>query len=254
MAKFGKPVVARPKANAARIAQWFASGKGQRLLGCGQQLLSPQLERMFGSYALLYNHYHTQPWTTGVKRQVRLGQVAQAQDINCTEDSWPVQPDSVDLVVLQHSLEFAASAHDLLHEAAQAVRPGGHVVIVAINPYSCFAIGRLFGKKPWRQAKCYSAARVEDWLTLLGFQLERRSYNCYRPLAWLKDAASMSALERHMYKKQLPLGNCYMLVARKMRPGSFTQARRKLALEQLIPLPTATASRTGSLDQQQHDD
>lgn len=254
MAVLGKPLLKRAKVDSARIAQWFASSKGQRLLRCEQQLLTAQLQRMYGSYALIYNDYMQQTWQTQVKRCVQIGQPELPVQIQCAENNWPVQPDSVDLVLLQHSLEFAGSAHELLREAAQSVRPGGHIIIVAINPYSWFSLARLFGGKPWRQARCYSSARVGDWLTLLGFQLERCSFDCYRPLAISREDSRLNLLERFLQKKQWPLGNCYMLVARKMRPGSFLQARRKLALDKIMPLPAATASRSGNLDKQTHHD
>ncbi len=252
MAVFGSKKTNGPRADITRIAQWFAGSKGQRQLDCERQLLGPQLQRMFGSYALLYNSFAGEPWQSQVKKQVRLGQEQLGPDVQCNEVSWPIQPDSVDLVVLQHSLEFAASPHDLLHEATQSVRPGGYVVIVAINPYSFFALGRFLAKDPWRQARCYSSARISDWLSLLGFQLERCSHICYRPLALHSDSGKMNFVERFLYKRQWPLGNCYMLVARKMRPGSFLQTRRKLALDKLMPLPAATATRSGGLDKHKH--
>ena len=254
MAVFGRRAASRTRADADRIAQWFAGSKGRRLLECERQLLSPQLARMFGSHALVYNGSVSQDWPDSVKRRVRIGQADLVQDICCNENSWPIQPDSVDVVLLQHSLEFADSAHDALREAAQSVRPGGHIVIMAINPYSFFALGRLPGKKPWHQARCYSGARISDWLTLLGFQVERCSYAGYRPLALTKEAGSLNILERFLHKRQWPLGNCYMLVARKMRPGCFLQRRRKSALEQLMPLPTAAASRSGTMDKQKTND
>lgn len=64
--------------------------------------------------------------------------------------SWyhlPFAPQSVDVVVLHHVLEFCASPHAVLKEAQKILRPDGTLIISGYNPW------RPFGYKLWRQKK-----------------------------------------------------------------------------------------------------
>lgn len=254
MLLISKPLLSKPKVNMLQLRQWFATANGQRLLGCERHMVQQQFARCFGSYALFYNALDDDPYVSHIRHQIKIGHAELSPDAHCTERHWPIQPGSIDIVVLQHSLEFARSAHDVLREAAQAVRPGGHILITGVSPYSTFALGRWLSKSPWRQSHCLSARRVSEWLAVLGFHIEECQFSGYRPLRFLHDADSTSFIERFMHKKQWPVGNCYMLVARKMMQGSSLQPKRKATFEKLMPLPAASASRSGTLEKNKHND
>lgn len=249
-----KPLSPKTKVNMSLLSQWFASPCGQRLAACERRLIQQQFAKNFGSYALLYNALDEAPYVTQIRHQVRVGHADLQQDIQCQEQYWPIQPESIDMVVLQHSLEFACSPYDVLREAAKTVRAGGHIVITGVSPTSFFALGRWLTKNPWRQGRCLSARRVSEWLAVLGFQLEERQFAGYRPLCLMREPNNAAWIERYAHKKQWPLGNCYMLVARKMMQGSCLQPKRKLSLEKLMPLPTASARQSGRLDTKKYDD
>jgi SAM-dependent methyltransferase len=85
----------------------------------------------------------------------------------------PIQSDSVDVVVLPHTLEFADSPHAVLREVERILIPEGHVIILAFNPWSLWSFWRLAsgwrGEAPWC-GTFISMTRLRDWLTLLGLE------------------------------------------------------------------------------------
>ena len=166
-------------------------------------------------------------------------------EIACDEQAWPLGEHSADLVVLQHGLDFSVSPHGLLREAARSVRPGGHLVILGINPWSSWGLRHYFASDGLRQARCIAPSRVVDWLNLLGFALEKRRFGCYcPPLASPAWQARLARLERWGGRWQSPGAGFYILVARKLMIGlrPLRQPRRE-AMGKLLPLPVAKVSR-----------
>jgi hypothetical protein len=146
---------------------------------------------------------------------------------------------------MQHGLDFCLSPHGLLREAASSVRPGGHLLIIGINPWSTWGIRRIFASDALRRARCISPSRVGDWLNLLGFALEKRRFGCYRPpLASPVWQNRLSGLERLGDGWQSPGGGFYLLVARKLVVGLRPlRMPRREPMGKLLPLPMAKVNR-----------
>ena len=101
--------------------------------------------------------------------------------VACSEAALPFAGASLDLVVLAHELEFSATPHQLLREAARVLVAEGSVVICGFNPYSLWSFHRYTRNRwPWR-GRYLSAAKVRDWLTVLGFEVQSSQYGCYVP-------------------------------------------------------------------------
>ncbi len=206
------------------LAQWFLTPKGQQLERMERNLLAPQLQRHFGSFILYYNPPVAMTLAPNIRQHVSLGDPQLDVEMYCAEHKWPVSAGAVDAVVLQHALDFAISPHAVLREAAQCVRPGGHLIIIAAHAWSLFGIYRYFTRSVWKHAHCLPPARITDWLGVLGFSVEKRSFGAYQPLL---DSQALHQrfnwLERFTRGKKAPLGGCYMLVARKMVHGMHPQ-------------------------------
>ena len=226
--------------------EWFAGPLGQLLLKEEHTLLEEELGRFFGGYLVHYGpHADAPPLARQVQRNVRLGAPWPGVEIVCEEQAWPLSEHAADLVVLQHGLDFSLSPHGLLREAASAVRPGGHLVIVGINPWSPWGMRHLFAHDALRKARCISASRVGDWLNLLGFALEKKRFGCYcPPLASPTWQARMAGWERLASRGQGVGGGFYVLVARKLVVGlrPLRLARRE-PMGKLLPLPLAKVNR-----------
>ncbi|HWV10820.1 MULTISPECIES: class I SAM-dependent methyltransferase [unclassified Pseudomonas] len=230
---------------------WFGGPQGQQLLQAEQPLLEEELARFFGGYLVHYGpSAEAPPNAVQIQRSVRLGAPFKGVEIVCEEQAWPLTEFAADVVLLQHGLDFSLSPHGLLREAARSVRPGGHLLIVGINPLSTWGVRRLFARDSMRHARCIAPTRVSDWLHLLGFALEKRRFGCYRPpLSSATWQARLAPLERWGGSCQSPGGGFYVLVARKLVVGLRPLRKpRREPMGKLVPMPVAKVSRRDAKD------
>jgi SAM-dependent methyltransferase len=96
----------------------------------------------------------------------------------------PIAGDSVDQLLLLHTLDFCADPHLVLREAERVLIPEGRLLITGFNPWSLWGLWRLFlrrsGQAPW-QGRFLPPFRVRDWLSLLGFECEKSEMLMFRP-------------------------------------------------------------------------
>jgi len=103
------------------------------------------------------------------------------------ESGWlPFPAESLDLVTLPHALDFAPSAHQTLREAARVLVPEGRLILTVFNPLSLWwmrqkAVGA--GLRPYLPTHTSPVPlyRLKDWLTLLGFEIDRGRFGVYSP-------------------------------------------------------------------------
>ncbi|SER07166.1 Methyltransferase domain-containing protein [Azotobacter beijerinckii] len=227
---------------------WFATPLGKQMLQEEQRLLREELARFFGGYLVHYGPPGEFEGAGQIRCSVRLGPPLPGVQIVCEEQAWPLTEHAADVVVLQHALDFSLSPHALLREAARSVRPGGHLLVVGINPRSLWGLRRHFAGDVLRQARCIGSSRVGDWLALLGFALEKRRFGCYRPpfssSVWQSRTAH---LESWGESWRMPGGGFYLLVVRKLVVGlrPLPQNRRE-PIGKLLPLPVVKVSRRAS--------
>jgi SAM-dependent methyltransferase len=154
----------------------------------------------------------------------------------------------VDLIVMPHTLEFTSDPHRLLREAERVLMPEGQLVIVGFNSLSLWgarqSVGKLAGKPflPARQ-DLIAFTRLKDWIKLLGFELERGRFGCYRPpLAteqWLGRYAFMEAAGDRWW----PIfGAVYMVTAIKRVSGMRLVGPLKVKKPVLAPSLKAAAT------------
>ncbi|WP_133648052.1 class I SAM-dependent methyltransferase [Paraburkholderia flava] len=114
----------------------------------------------------------------------------------------PFEAQSVDLIVMPHTLEFTSDPHRLLREAERVLMPEGQLIILGFNSLSLWGARQSVGKMTGRPfvpsaVDLIAFTRLKDWIKLLGFDLERGRFGCYRPpLAsdqWLSRYAFMEA-------------------------------------------------------------
>jgi SAM-dependent methyltransferase len=159
----------------------------------------------------------------------------------------PFPANSLDLVVLPHSLELNVDPHATLREVERVLVPEGRVVICGLNPASLWGLRQRrahlyqrlgFGELFLPQAGDYIGYwRLRDWLRLLSFEVEAGRFGCYRPAVasdkWLQRFEWMDRAGERWWPI---LGAVYFLVA----------VKRVRGMRMVGPAWKATPSRAGA--------
>jgi SAM-dependent methyltransferase len=98
----------------------------------------------------------------------------------------PFEAQSVDLIVLPHTLEFSPDPHRLLREVERVLMPDGRLVISGFNSLSLWGMRQSMGRMTRRPFvpgthDLIAFTRLKDWIKLLGFEFDRGRFGCYRP-------------------------------------------------------------------------
>jgi len=103
----------------------------------------------------------------------------------------PFPANSLDLLVLPHTLELSQEPHATLREVERVLVPEGRVVISGLNPTSLWAMRQRrahfyqrFGRSDLflpEAGEFIGYWRLRDWLRLLNFEVESGRFGCYRP-------------------------------------------------------------------------
>jgi len=131
----------------------------------------------------------------------------------------PLPDDSMDLVILQHSLELFARPHALLKEAARVTLAKGELVILSFNPLSLWGLARrlpaCFQPEPLRllkKADLISQAKLADWLEFLDLQKETDQQVFHRPPCNRTSIQNrLRRLDQRLDQKNWPLAGVYLL-------------------------------------------
>jgi SAM-dependent methyltransferase len=207
---------------------WYASQLGRALLAAEREALDAVLPDLFGYY-LVQVGLPCEDYLLGaslIRRQVVIGDTAAAvgdERVACMRarpSQLPLRNDSVDVVLLPHTLDFEHAAHDVLREAERVLVPEGHLVILGFNPWSLWGLRRVFTWRrrrmpPW-SGSFRGSARIRDWLALLGFDVVLVRSCFFRPP--MRNAGLMRRLqwlEAQGARRWPYFGGTYIIVARK---------------------------------------
>jgi SAM-dependent methyltransferase len=180
------------------MQQWFETPPGRYLLDWEQAEFDRAVADIFGYHALqlglpaldaLAANRMPHKWLAlspgeaeGTQRRPQL----------LTEyAALPFEENSLDLVVLPHSLELNVDPHATLREVARVLVPEGKVVICCLNPASLWGLrqqrAHLYRRLGFGELFLPDAGefigwrRLRDWLRLLNFEVESSSFGCWRP-------------------------------------------------------------------------
>jgi Methyltransferase domain len=160
----------------------------------------------------------------------------------------PFEAQSVDLIVMPHTLEFTSDPHRLLREAERVLMPEGQLIILGFNSLSLWGARQSFGKmtgRPFVPAAhdLIAFTRIKDWIKLLGFELERGRFGCYRPPLTGEKWLSRFAFMEQAGDRWWPIfGAAYMVTAvkrvRGMRLVGPIKAKKPVLTAGLTPAAT----------------
>lgn len=168
----------------------------------------------------------------------------------------PLAADSVDAVLLTHTLDFTQDPHQLLREVERILIPEGHLIIAGFNPFSLWGLWRLFRWRskgvPWC-GHFISPWRLHDWLSLLGFDVKEEQALMFRPP--LQHAGLMQRLdfmERIGSRYWPPFSGAYVILAVKrvsrLTPIKPAWKLRPKSIRGQVVEPTANNIKYGSGD------
>lgn len=190
------------------LQDWIQSPAGQYLLDWELKQLDEVVVDIFGYHALqmglpeleaLQANRMPHRWTA-TQDATQTSSAGVRRAAVCFDFSTiPFPANSLDLVILPHTLEWTSDPHATLREVERVLVPEGKVVICSLNPVSLWGFrhqrGQIYrmcnalsGYLP-EHSKLISYWRLRDWLRLLSFEVEVGRFGCYRPalqsLQWL---------------------------------------------------------------------
>ena len=138
----------------------------------------------------------------------------------------PVADDSIDCVLLPHTLDFSDRPHAILREVDRVLRSDGYLVVLGFKPGGLWGLRRLIpgaGLPPGCE-HLISDRRLRDWMQLLDLRIHGMTRYFFRwPLPGNRGPSS-TKWEQHGQRWWPELAACYMLTAQK-RISTLTPVR-----------------------------
>jgi len=210
---------------------WLTTPLGQALLAQEDRLVEEALDGMFGEECLQLGLWgeprtflrHARTQHTAI---IDSAAVTDAQSVIGDFHLLPVANDSLDCLLLPHTLDFSDRPHAILREVHRVLRSHGHLVILGFKTGGLWGLRRLVpgaGLPPGAE-QLISDRRLRDWLQLLDIRIHGMHRYFFRwPLPGNRGTTS-HRWERRGRQLWPELAACYMLTAQK-RVSTLTPLR-----------------------------
>ena len=231
---------------------WMATPLGRRCLATEQRHVRRTLERMFGEQCLQIGLWGDAasflPYARTQRTALLEWRAESGADIRSHTDRLAVATDSIDVVLLPHTLELIPSPHALLREVDRVLRADGHLVVLSFRPSGLWGLRHLLSRRgyPPGQQRLIREGRLRDWLELLSFDVGARLHYCHTlPLEQIRRFGTLPQ-ERWAGRWLPALGGAYLLSAQKrvhpLTPIRQPWRRRHLKVVGGLVEPTTRAT------------
>ena len=242
------------------LQKWYLTSRGQRLFKQESRLIQTAISKLFGYYFIQLGLSANYDWIDSSRVSYKIildDQIdpltwtacqsafkANAVDsdtppkteqaklkVQCIKADFnylPLRKDSVDVMLLPHTLEAVSDPHYLLRQVDISLVAEGHLVLTGFNPWACVILKSKFGKDAthFRNAKLVRSSRVIEWLTVLGYDIEQvtfSSISCFSVTGegtgkggnLLNGWRLLERTEQLLSRVGLRFGSVYCIVARK---------------------------------------
>jgi SAM-dependent methyltransferase len=207
----------------AALQGWWSAPVGRALLAAECELLTEALEDVFGWDLLQVGAWGGVGELLGSSRTRRQTLIApptlaQGAQVIARPALLPVSSDSMDAVLLPHTLEFAADPYAIVREADRVLVGEGQLLVLGFTPWSSWGWRARASRSgfPPTLRRMISRRRLREWLVLLGYEVVTSVEYLYcSPWSLMHAAAGDNdrALRRSWFNP-LPAG-AYLLKARK---------------------------------------
>ena len=232
----------------ASLLQWYRDkALGQRLTQQLSEALNEALEQVFG-YHMLVTGADIGLEFSRIGKTQRLFRLATRtnsdqpfQAVVGASSELPFATDSLDALVLCHTLNTSSLPHEVLRECQRVLMPNGHLFIISFNPFSFWGAGNFLKRRFTRrrsQVVGVSARRLGDWLSLLGFSYGEPQYFAnLSPLRAGRLGRMMDGFDRLLIRNNMPTGAAYLLHARKRVAAHLDAGAKSSSRPRLISIP-----------------
>ena len=213
------------------LRHWFQSKAGQVLFNHEQQLVDQALDNKFGYYlvqlgcvsqqSLVQNSRVSSKLLVDEHSSTHWLQTQGVKWVQAEFDFLPIARDSVDVVLLPHTLETVDDPYYLLRQVDQMLLPEGHVVLTGFNLIGCLPLRfSYFSKRgEFGKARLRRASKIKEWLEVLGYEVGTVRYTpvmCFAATEkYRRWAKVIEKVERSLSHIGLNFGNVYCLIAKK---------------------------------------
>jgi len=223
------------------LKHWYRHPGGRLLHEQESRLLEPAIANLFGYFFVQLGCTSQMDWIKFSRVSEKLilddridpalvkslstdkNETHSVHWIKADLDYLPIAKESVDVMLLPHTLETVQDPYYILRQVDSMLMPEGHLVLTGFNPYACGILKNRFSKqgKAFREANLVRSQRVIEWLEVLGYDIEKVKYSTISCFAGTTSDSGklgwrlLERLERALSRMGLQFGNVYCIVARK---------------------------------------
>lgn len=228
------------KTSTQDLGAWLGRPLGAMLLEQERELVGRALECAFGLHCVQVGAWGGPGAFLPLARTRRSALVAPSRSsgvaLVASAEELALQSDSVDVMLLPHTLEFARDPHEVLREAVRVLAGEGELVVLGLEPLGSWSLRNAFtrGGFPPGMRRTIGAQRLSDWLKLIGFEVGSAQRFLYAPpIAGIAHSRARGFLERAGRRAWPRLSGAYLLQARK-RVYSMTPQRLRSRLRTAV--------------------
>lgn len=195
------------------LSTWLKKEPGALLVEMERAQLKRLLKPVAGDYLIQIGGLPELVAASPIRFKWYFNTQAKSGSIQVALDELPLIPESVDVIVMVHVLEFTTNPQVVLREVYQALAPGGQLIILSLNPWSLWGFTR-------EVPHFWPAWRVKNWLRELRLRIVMSDTFCFRPplhsVKWWRRLLWMEAIGPFCFPS---LGGFYILAAQKRVAG-----------------------------------
>jgi len=168
---------------------WYQTPLGSCLLEAERAALAPYFENCFrqnvlqlgGPGEILLSEPHPDFYLTRLSPE--SVSIFKAPSVRGSFDALPFFPDSMQLILLPHVLEFSSHPEKILAQCDITLSPEGRMIILSFNPWSLWGIYKYCRHPktfPWR-ARFLSTGRLKKLVQQQGLVIDEMHTLFFRP-------------------------------------------------------------------------
>jgi SAM-dependent methyltransferase len=234
-------------------AEWFDGPLGARVLREEAALARVALDDVFGFELLQVGTWGPSQHLLGGARTQHATLLAPDLSPGVTLcaplASLPFASDSIDAILLPHTLELVEDPYAVLREAERVLCAEGCLMICGFNPFSGWGARRSFSRYlrrrtfPPQTRRMLSERRLRDWMALLDFEVAS-VYGYLGPMPITRRPRKLAdgTIRQAEYRSRRALtAGAYLLKARK-RVQTLTLVRPRRRTRNLVLVPAAEST------------